>query len=89
MSSNEYFEFDKKERSFDNRKLIALLCCIFLGRFGIHRFYLGKILSGIVMLVICLLGYGTFIFLIGIPLIKICKVWAIIDFFLILTDILK
>lgn len=32
------------------RKLTALILCVFLGCFGIHRFYLGKIISGIIYL---------------------------------------
>ena len=31
-------------------KLVTLLLCIFLGYLGIHRFYLGKTLSGILYL---------------------------------------
>jgi len=30
---------------------ITVLLCFFLGVFGIHRFYVGKILTGIIMLV--------------------------------------
>lgn len=37
-------------------KMTALLLCIFLGGFGIHRFYVGKIVSGIIWL----LSFGLF-----------------------------
>ena len=48
-------------------RLVALLFCIFLGIFGVHRFYLGKIGTGILM--ICTLGgFG---------------IWVVIDFILI------
>lgn len=30
---------------------ITVLLCFFLGVFGIHRFYVGKILTGILMLI--------------------------------------
>jgi len=34
----------------DKTKLVALLLCIFLGTIGVHRFYVGKIGTGIVWL---------------------------------------
>ena len=34
----------------EKSRLVALLFCIFLGVFGVHRFYLGKIGTGILMI---------------------------------------
>ncbi|MFF2754753.1 TM2 domain-containing protein [Psychrobacillus sp. NPDC058041] len=45
----------------------TLLLCFFLGNFGIHRFYVGKIGTGILML-ITLGGLG---------------IWSLIDFIMI------
>ena len=45
----------------------ALLLCFFLGSFGIHRFYVGKIGTGLLQLV----TFGGF------------GIWAIVDFFMI------
>ncbi|WEN14695.1 NINE protein [Rhodanobacter sp. AS-Z3] len=50
------------------RILPAFLLCFFLGCFGIHRFYVGKVGTGILQL-ITLGGFG---------------IWALIDFIIIL-----
>lgn len=52
------------------RKGIAFLLCYFFGMFGVHRFYLGKIPSGIAML----LTFGGL------------GIWWLIDFILICSN---
>ena len=49
--------------------IVTLLLCIFLGNLGIHRFYAGKIGTGILQL----LTLGG------------CGIWTIIDFVMILV----
>lgn len=50
--------------------IVALILCIFLGTFGIHRFYVGKIGTGILML-ITMGGFG---------------IWQLIDLIFIVTN---
>jgi len=54
---------DKSEKGF----VPTLLLCFFLGALGVHRFYVGKVGTGILML-ITLGGFG---------------IWTIIDFVII------
>ncbi len=59
----------KSEKSF----VAALLLCFFFGAFGIHRFYVGKVGTGILML-ITLGGFGF---------------WALLDFIVIVIGRFK
>jgi TM2 domain-containing membrane protein YozV len=59
----------KSEKSF----VAALLLCLFLGGFGIHRFYVGKIGTGILQL-ITLGGLG---------------IWSLIDLVVIIVSKFK
>lgn len=49
--------------------LTTLLLCIFLGGIGVHRFYAGKIGTGILMLITC----GG------------CGIWTLVDLIMIIT----
>jgi TM2 domain-containing membrane protein YozV len=57
----------------EKKILPALLLCFFLGFFGIHRFYVGKVGTGVVQL----LTFGVF------------GIWALIDFVLIIVGSFK
>ena len=51
----------------EKNALVALLLCIFLGGFGVHRFFVGKVGTGVAML-----------FTLG-----GCGIWALIDLIMI------
>ncbi|MBL60534.1 MAG: hypothetical protein CMI85_00155 [Candidatus Pelagibacter sp.] len=50
-------------------KIAAILLCLFLGALGVHRFYVGKIGTGVIQL-LTLGGLG---------------IWALIDLIMIIT----
>ena len=54
----------------DKSNTVALLLCFFLGFLGVHRFYVGKIGTGVLQLV-TLGGLG---------------IWALIDFIMIVVQ---
>ena len=61
----ETIAVEKSDRDF----VVTILLCFFLGWLGVHRFYTGKILTGILMLITGG-GFG---------------IWTIIDFIIIVT----
>ena len=63
--------------------VIALILWFFLGLFGVHRFYLDKIGTGIIMALLTIVGGATSWILIGIPLLVIVGIWWVVDFFMI------
>ncbi|MFO1165433.1 MAG: TM2 domain-containing protein [Paracoccus sp. (in: a-proteobacteria)] len=63
--------------------LVAYLLLIFLWGLGVHRMYLGRWISGILMAVLWGLGWLTAPILIGWPILGLVCLWVIIDMFLI------
>lgn len=60
----------KTSRLHEDRWLIALILCILVGSLGVHRFYTGNIVTGVLMLIT--LGG--------------CGVWTIIDLIMIAAN---
>jgi len=77
------------EISSRSRLATVLLTC-FLGIFGVHRFYIGKTRTAIVMLILSILYLAT-VRLWGMMIISLAVVglWAFIDFILAISGIMK
>ncbi len=71
-SGDQLFSHSMNDSSLSSRsRLVALLLCWFLGVFGVHRFYVGKVGTGVLML-LTLGGLG---------------IWVLIDLILILVGV--
>lgn len=78
-------EYENKKKS----TLISYLLWYFLGLFGMHQFYLGNPLQGILYLVLLTIGSLTAFILIGFFILIPLGIWWLIDAFLIPSYIQK
>jgi len=67
----------------------AALLAFFLGTLGIHRFYTGKPGTGVVMLILNIIGAATLTFGFGIFILGAVGIWIFIDFIMILSGKFK
>lgn len=63
--------------------VVAYVLWFFLGYLGVHRFYLGRIGSGVFQLLLGLVGGATVWFGVGLIPLAILWFWLLIDIFLI------
>ena len=70
-------------------KTAAALLAFFLGSLGIHRFYVGKVGTGIVILLLSIIGYATLTFTVGAFVLVVVGLWVLIDFIMILMGKFK
>lgn len=70
-------------------RLAASLLSFFLGGFGIHRFYVGKVGTGILMLLLTAFGAMTSFIGIGLIPLAIVAIWDIIDFIMAISGNFK
>lgn len=70
-------------------RLALTLLAFFLGPLGIHRFYAGRILSGVIMLLLFLLGLLSLLIVVGILPIGLASVWSTIDLILAICGLFR
>jgi TM2 domain-containing membrane protein YozV len=63
--------------------IVAYLLWFFLGMFGVHRFYLGRWISGLILLLFTLVAGALYVILVGMVLMAIPGLWWLIDALLI------
>jgi TM2 domain-containing membrane protein YozV len=63
--------------------MVAYVLWFFFGWLGAHRFYLKRIASAVVMLVLCLVSLPLTIALVGYLGLAVVGIWALVDAFLI------
>ncbi|MEQ8814844.1 MAG: TM2 domain-containing protein [Thalassobaculum sp.] len=77
--AGKLMRFDAAKKSV----LVAYLLWFFLGFFGLHRIYLGYVLSGLLMLALWAVGTALSIILIGYVILVLPFLWWLVDALLI------
>ena len=74
-------EEHKMEGISPKSRLAVVLLAWFLGTLGLHRFYIGKIGSGLAILILGILGWATtWILGLGYLFLVAAGIWVFIDF---------
>ncbi|SAL87375.1 TM2 domain protein [Caballeronia arvi] len=76
--SRQMMMYDAQKKSL----VVAFLLWFFLGYLGAHRFYAGKTLSGILQLVMSLIGAALTFAGVGFVLLGVVGIWLFVDIFL-------
>lgn len=83
LSTEERMLINSEIQAKGKNTLVAYVLWFFLGSIGVHRFYLGETTTGVIMLVLNILGWLTFIIGIGFLFWAAVGIWVIVDIFLI------
>ena len=78
-NANALMRYDANKKS----ALVAYLLLLFVGATGAHRFYLGKVGSGMVMLGLFMLSLLLTVVAVGLLGLLAVAFWAFIDLFLV------
>tara|TARA_B100000073_G_scaffold346659_1_gene358649 strand:+ start:4245 stop:4643 length:399 start_codon:yes stop_codon:yes gene_type:complete len=84
MSTKEMLELEKSRLQSDiiyeeKNLVLAYVLWFFLGMVGAHRFYLGKIKTGVAMLLLTVVGWITSVILVGFLFLFAAGIWWLID----------
>ncbi|WP_372800736.1 TM2 domain-containing protein [Paracoccus seriniphilus] len=83
MSIQQQLLIEQRVTNESKSPFVAYLLAILLWGFGAHRLYLGRYMSGFLMLLLWGMGWLTAPILIGwLPIALVC-IWATVDLFLI------
>lgn len=77
----------RKMMTYDAGKkdiLLAYILWFFLGSFGVHRFYMNRTFSGVLMALLHLISWATIIIALGFLGFGLLGLWWVIDAFLIM-----
>ncbi|MBN4650946.1 NINE protein [Corynebacterium diphtheriae] len=90
-SSNLQFAQQPMVVSTPKSKIVALLLCFFLGGLGMHNFYIGHNVSGVIQLLLSvvfspIIGFLTF-GMGSLAVWGIVAIWVLIEFFMIALSI--
>ena len=66
-------------------KIAAGILALFFGAYGVHNFYLGYTGKAVTQLVLTIIGFITFIFIVGIFITAAVGIWAFIEAIMIFT----
>ncbi|AWB84656.1 TM2 domain-containing protein [Corynebacterium liangguodongii] len=66
-------------------KIVAALLFFFLGSFGIGNFYLHQNKTGVIKLVLFIVGFLTSVFIIGLFILGALGIWSFIEMILVLV----
>lgn len=83
MSVEQQLLVEQRVTNEAKSPFVAYLLAILLWGFGAHRFYLGRYLSGFLMLLLWGMGWLTAPILIGWIPIAVVSLWMLLDLFLI------
>jgi len=83
-------EIDKMEAISPKSRMVTALLAFFLGIFGTHRFYIGKIRTAIMMLILSIVYFVTVRFWgMAVILLAMVGLWTFIDFIFAISGIMK